>query len=130
MHLQRSAKEVRTLTASACHFLFNVSLGSAVVVLLSYGFYRDDHTSMIWAASLLGLWFLSTAVFFARRLVLRCALCSVPLWSGQKCQKHKKAKPALGVSYRLGVASGVVFKGRYRCPYCGEPFSARKSRRR
>lgn len=73
------------------------------------------------------VWSLSTLVFFVRFSSLKCSLCMNPVWAGRKCQKHSKAKPALGLSYRLGVALSVIFKGYYRCPYCGEPFSARKT---
>jgi hypothetical protein len=31
-------------------------------------------------------------------------------------------------SYRLGIATSVVFKEEYRCPSLGEPFSAKRVR--
>ena len=129
MHLHRSAHNLRTLKVGAWHYLLNVLMGTAAVGIMGYSLYDGDRFYMVVGSLVLAFCILSSALFFLRRLSLRCPLCSVPLWSGQKCQKHRKVKPALGVSYRLGVASAVIFKGSYRCPYCGEPFSARKSRR-
>jgi hypothetical protein len=50
----------------------------------------------------------------------RCPLCFVPSFSHQLYARSNKAKHFLG-SYSLFVAICVIFKGRFRCPYCGEP---------
>lgn len=109
--------------------MFNVLLGLSVPGVLGYGFYADR---LIWTrvgAAMIVVWILSLLVFFIKRTSVRCPLCMVPLWANQKCQRNSKVKPVLGVSYRLGVANSVIFRGHYRCPYCGEPFSARESRK-
>jgi hypothetical protein len=51
---------------------------------------------------------------------IRCPLCHGKLLASQKCVRSRNARTSLG-SYRLGVAKGVLLKGYFRCPYCGEP---------
>lgn len=129
MHRHRSARTLRSLKASAWHFLLNMLLGLLGIGLLGYGYFSHDHFWVVMGACTLGIWMLSIGLFFIQRGSLRCPLCMVPVWAGKKCQRHRKVKPALGVSYRLGVACAVIFLGHYRCPYCGEPFSAREARK-
>lgn len=130
MHRHHSVHTLKSLHRAAYHFLANIVLALAGVGMLGYGVYLHDHFWAVLGACTLGLWLLSTGLFFIQRSSLRCPLCLVPVWAGKKCQKHRKAKPALGISYRLGVAVAVIFRGHYRCPYCGEPFSSREVRKR
>lgn len=51
---------------------------------------------------------------------VRCPLCHGKLLASQKCVHSRNAHTSLG-SYRLGVAKGVLTRGHFRCPYCGEP---------
>lgn len=50
----------------------------------------------------------------------RCPLCLNPPLVPRRCQKHRTAQTFAG-SYRLRVALSVFFRGRFTCPYCGEP---------
>lgn len=59
---------------------------------------------------------------------LRCPLCMVPPLQGRRCAKHNSAERLLG-SHRLRVAQTILFKGCFRCPYCGE-FTAMQVRER
>lgn len=128
MHHQRSAYSLRRIRRVAYHFLLNVVLGIIAISAVVYSVYYQNET---WLYASLGgvvFWLISSVFFYIKGAGVRCSLCMTPLWLGRKCQKHKNVKPALGVSYRLGMATAVVFKGHYRCPYCGEPFSALKIR--
>ncbi len=49
-----------------------------------------------------------------------CPLCRTPVLSPMRCMKHRKARRLLG-SYQLRVALAIMFKERFRCPYCNEP---------
>lgn len=130
MHHQRSSYALKLLKMGAVHFMLNLLLGCAALSTIGYYFYQNDQTGVYMGLGMIVVWLLSMLAFAIRGAALKCSLCMSPIWSGRKCQKHSKVKPALGVSYRLGVAMGVLFKGSYRCPYCGEPFSARKARGR
>jgi len=125
MHHQRSTYSLRLLRRGAYHFLFNLVLGIAALSAVAYSTFYNNESWLYTSLGLLGFWILSLIVFYVKGSALRCSLCMAPLWSSRKCQKHKNAKKALG-SYRLPVATSVLFKGHYRCPYCGEPFSAKK----
>ncbi len=108
--------------------MLNGLLGLVALGAVVYSVIRHDEIGLYVSLGLVAFWLLSVGFFFLKGSALRCSLCMAPLWSNRKCQKHKKVKPALGVSYRLGIAASVVFKGEYRCPYCGEPFSAKRVR--
>lgn len=49
-----------------------------------------------------------------------CPLCRTPVLAPIGCMKHRKARRLLG-SYQLRVALAIMFKERFRCPYCNEP---------
>lgn len=128
MHHQRSKHALRLLRRGAYHYMLNGLLGLAALGAVVHSVIHQDEMGLYVGLGLMALWLLSMGVFFLKGAALRCSLCMAPLWSNRKCQKHRKVKPVLGVSYRLGIAASVVFKGAYRCPYCGEPFSAKRVR--
>ena len=108
--------------------MFNIFLATGAIGCFVYGAATYDDQKMFIGGGFAVLWLVSVIVFFLKGASMRCPLCLNPVWVGRKCQKHSKVKPALGMSYRLGIATAVIFKGYYRCPYCGEPFNAREIR--
>ena len=130
MHRHRSRSTLRRFKLLAWHFLFNIFFVAVWVGVLLYGALQDQRHLLIAGVSMMGGWVFSVIVFFVRRSSVRCPLCMAPTWGSQKCVRNTKAKRALGLSYRLGVAISMITKGHYRCPYCGEPFSARETRER
>jgi uncharacterized membrane protein len=48
-----------------------------------------------------------------------CPLCRTPVLAPMRCMKHRRARSLLG-SYRMRVAFAIMFKDRFRCPYCNE----------
>lgn len=48
-----------------------------------------------------------------------CPLCLTPPIAHRRCSRHRFAQRLLG-GYRLHVAISVIFRTRFRCPYCGE----------
>lgn len=128
MHLQSSPKSLKRLRGGAYHFFLNIALALAAAVYFCRSALNDNEQGVYIGCGLGLLSFMSVVVFFLRFSSFRCPLCMSPVWGSRKCQKHKTIKPALGVSYRLGIALAVISKGRYRCQYCGEPFSAKRCR--
>ncbi len=59
----------------------------------------------------------------------RCPLCLTPSLAKKNCSKHRNARRLLG-SYRLRVALSILFRGHFRCPYCGEPTAMEVRERR
>ncbi len=50
----------------------------------------------------------------------RCPLCLTPVLSAARCSTHRSARSLLG-SHRLRVATAILFKDSFHCPYCHEP---------
>ena len=48
-----------------------------------------------------------------------CPLCWTPVLASMGCAKHRKARRLMG-SHRLRVALAILFRNRFRCPYCNE----------
>lgn len=57
----------------------------------------------------------------------KCPLCRVPVLSAKRCSKNTNSKSFLG-SHRLRVALQILFKNRFRCPYCNETTEIRSRR--
>ncbi len=79
----------------------------------------------------LGILGVTLAIALYQRILsarARCPLCMMPPLVRQGCAKHRSARKLFG-SHRLRVAAAIVFKGSFRCPYCGEP-TAMKVRQR
>ena len=49
----------------------------------------------------------------------RCPLCLGTPLAHNACVTHRKTRLLFG-SYRLYVALSIIFRGHFRCPYCGE----------
>ncbi|NWK56633.1 hypothetical protein HW115_13505 [Verrucomicrobiaceae bacterium N1E253] len=105
----------------------NILIAMSAIGVLAYGAYTYDQKLVYCGVGVGALWLISVSLFMVKGGSLKCPLCMNPVWASRKCQKHSRVKPALGVSYRLGIATSVAFRGHYRCPYCGERFSAHKS---
>ena len=48
-----------------------------------------------------------------------CPLCWTPVLASMGCSKHHDARRLMG-SHRLRVATSILFKDQFRCPYCNE----------
>lgn len=48
-----------------------------------------------------------------------CPLCWAPVLGPKYCAKHRNARKFMG-SHRLRVALAILFKNRFRCPFCDE----------
>jgi hypothetical protein len=48
-----------------------------------------------------------------------CPLCVTPVLANKSCSKNRHARQLFG-SYRMRVATTILFRNLFRCPYCGE----------
>ncbi|BDS06250.1 hypothetical protein NT6N_12900 [Oceaniferula spumae] len=129
MHRQSSTHSLRALKSASYHFLFNILLAISGIVIIGCGLVIQEKLWVTIGASCLLFTGLSIAVFFLRCYSWRCPLCIGRVWVKSGCRRHRKAVKAMGISYRLGVATAVIRHKPYRCPYCGEPFSSTQSLR-
>jgi dTMP kinase len=100
--------------------LFKWLVIGAATVLLGYSLCigKNDLTHLA-----IGLFALSVPLTLALWLSAgraRCPLCIGNPLAHNACVTHRKTRRLFG-SYRLYVALSILLKGRFRCPYCGEP---------
>lgn len=93
-------------------------IGSAGILAYSLCVANYEFTQLA-----VGLIWLAVCVGVVQRLLAgraRCPLCiGHPLMHGA-CSTHRSIRPLFG-SHQMRVAIAVVFRGWFRCPYCGEP---------
>lgn len=63
---------------------------------------------------------LSSCIQWVLAAQTKCPLCITPVLATKNCSKNKKAKRFFG-SYRLRVATSLLLRNYFRCPYCSEP---------
>lgn len=86
---------------------------------LSYGTWTRDIKWIAVGGTFFGLILLLLIFNMITNARLRCPLCMVPPLQNRGCSKHRNVQRILG-SHRLKVATSILFKGLFTCPYCGE----------
>lgn len=131
MHKMPSVQAIRRLRVAAFLLLAKCLLAPAAAWVLIHSFaIYDRQLTMIG----LGMVLLLGLVVILQWLIsnrANCPLCMAPVLADKNCMKHRSVSSLLG-SYRLQVAAALIFTGRFRCQYCGEPTQlvVRRSRRR
>jgi cytochrome bd-type quinol oxidase subunit 1 len=96
-------------------FMIAWSLG-----VILYAIYESNKELLLYGLAMIA----STLIVAISQWILaartRCPLCLTPVLAHKSCSKNRNARPLMG-SYRLRVATAVLFKGWFRCPYCNEP---------
>ncbi|KAB2643062.1 MAG: hypothetical protein DVB26_00625 [Verrucomicrobia bacterium] len=114
---------------AALLLLSNRLLMVALPILLGYSLIIGDRDLTHFSLALVAVSVLFSIILWGLVARLRCPLCiGLPLaMSGSV--KSRLARSLLG-SYPLRVASGILMKGYFRCPYCGEFTSVEVRRHR
>ena len=120
MHHPRSISSARRLRIAGI-----LLLGSRLLILVSGGLLLvslldNDRLLMILGSGLLIISFMLIIAQWIAASHAGCPLCRTPVLAPMRCMKHRHARSFLG-SYRLRVAFAIMFKERFRCPYCNEP---------
>jgi len=119
MHHPRSICDVRRLRLASLLLLGNRMLILTAGSLLLVSFFANDQHLMVFGSILVATSFVLIIVQWIVALHAGCPLCRTPVLAPMGCAKHRKAKWLLG-SYKLRVALSIMFKERFRCPYCNE----------
>ncbi len=120
MHRLASAEILRKFRiASVVVILTYLSVPTAVV-MLGYGLWNHRQDWLVYAGISVVAGVFLAGLNFAMSGRLRCPLCLVPPLLNRRCSKHRTALKLFG-SHRLRVAHSILFKDKFRCPYCGEP---------
>lgn len=93
-------------------------LGS--VAFFAYSLFLNHQDHLILAASLIGVGVVILIIHWISAARARCPLCLTPSLAKKSCSKNRGAQRFLG-SYRLKVATSIIFTNSFRCPYCNEP---------
>jgi len=120
MHHPRSISDVRRLRLASLLLLGNRLLILTAGSLLLVSLFANDQHLMVFGSILVAV---SLALIVAQGIVAAhagCPLCRTPVLAPMGCVKHRKARRLLG-SYKLRVALAILFRERFRCPYCNEP---------
>jgi hypothetical protein len=120
MHRLPSHQALVRLRLSAFLFIFAWLFVPLSVTTLVYSLVADLPDFTLLAAIFAAAWLvlmISQSITASRT---RCPLCMVPPLAKKSCSKHRDARKLLG-SYRLRAAMAILFRGRFRCPYCNEP---------
>ena len=111
-------KSLIAIRAAAVFFLFQRLLGVLFIALVAYGaavFRMDVINGGLMAG---GLWVGLRIAQFLMFTPCRCPLCLGSVFARSRCLPHRKATRLLG-SHRLATSLGILFKGRFKCVYCG-----------
>lgn len=119
MHRLSSILDVFRLQVSAVLFFLRYALLVSTFSTLFYSVLVADRDLAVLAMILGGLTLITVTTQWLLSPRTRCPLCLTPILSPKKCSKHRKARKLMG-SHRLLVASQILFKGTFRCPYCHE----------
>lgn len=95
-----------------------LAIGSVVMLAYSLCVANQEFTQLS-----IGLIWISVCVGVVQWLLAgraRCPLCIGPPLVHGDCSTHRSIRPLFG-SHQIRVALSVVFRGWFRCPYCGEP---------
>lgn len=93
---------------------------TTAIICMVWGLISDDNPVMRVGLGLLIAAMVLVMMQWWYAAATRCPLCHAPVMASNGCSRNRKARKFLG-SYRLQVALAVLFSGRFRCPYCGEP---------
>jgi predicted RNA-binding Zn-ribbon protein involved in translation (DUF1610 family) len=120
MHRLPSKKSIIRMRATAILICLKFLTATAAGICISWGIIADDDKSSIAGLALLIATFILAIAQWILAAKTYCPLCHTPVMSSKRCSRSRKARKFLG-SYKLQVALAVIFTGRFRCPYCGEP---------
>jgi hypothetical protein len=119
MHRPRTKSSVFLFRIAAILLFANWLLAPAAVGLLGKSLLTYNHPMTV-AGSGLGVFCMLLVVTqWIAGSAATCPLCRTAVLAPKDCSKHRRAKTLLG-SHRLRVALEILFRNRFRCPYCNE----------
>jgi hypothetical protein len=128
MHRFPSKSVILRFRFSAVLFILRCALFVCGFPLLLWSMLMDVREWFFVAVGMLGFFPVVIVLQWMVATKARCPLCFAQPLIHSGCVKSRKAR-RLFFSYRLQVSLTSLFKGYFRCPYCGEP-SEMKARER
>ena len=119
MHQLRSKNTIRRFRFVALLSCLKFVLIPTVIGMMIYSLIKLNHPLVLVTAGLVAFTVLISILLWLFAIDVRCPLCMTPFMAKPGCAKHRRARSYMG-SYRIPVATGILFKGRFICPYCNE----------
>ena len=119
MHNLRSKNTIRRFKFVALLSFMKVALIPMVIGTMIYSLIKLDPRWVSVTAGLAAFTVLISILRWFFAINVRCPLCMTPFMAKPGCAKHRRARRYMG-SYHIPVATGILFKGRFTCPYCNE----------
>ena len=129
MHRFSHASMISRFRWSSFLFILRHVLLAAGLLMLGHAVYVDDRDRVFWGVGVLGASLVTALLQWILAARVRCPLCMTQVLAHKSCSRHRSARTLLG-SHRLRVSVTVLFRGYFRCPYCGEPTAMEVRRRR
>jgi len=119
VHHFGSSSSLRRLKWASVILLLTIPLCLALIGFLVRGLAFHDEQALKICLILLAALPCMGLLLAMTGFSLRCPLCRGLLMRRATCSVSSKARRTLG-SLRLRIATGALFRGNFRCPYCGE----------
>jgi len=129
MHQLRSKNTVRRFRFVGLLSCVKFALIPMVIGMIIYSLIKRDPHWVSVTAGLVAFTVLISVLLWFFAVNVRCPLCMTPFMAKLGCAKHRRARTYMG-SYRIPVATGILFKGRFTCPYCNERTAIKVRERR
>lgn len=129
MHRLPNTHSVNRFRFAAFLLLVKWLLVFASAGLLGYSLWAGNRQLTLLAMVLLGLAVLTMFLQWLVAARARCPLCIGHPLAHKACATHRHTRRFCG-SYRVYVAICVIFRGCFRCPFCGEPTAVEVRQRR
>ncbi len=129
MHNLRSKNTIRRFKFAALLSCMKVALIPIVIGMIIYSLINLDPYWVSVTAGLVAFTLLISVLLWFFSIDVRCPLCMTPFMAKPGCAKHRRARTYMG-SYRIPVATGILFKSRFTCPYCNERTAIKVRERR
>jgi hypothetical protein len=120
MHRFRSKSIINRFRLVALLVCLKFLLLPTAIALAVTSIARSDMEMVILALWLGGAAIVLVIIQWITAARTRCPLCMTPVLAKKACSKHRHSRRLFG-SYRLRVATSVLTRGRFTCPYCNEP---------
>lgn len=119
MHRLPSNSSIFRFRCSSLLLWLSVLCFLSGLVVMALGFVHSRDWQVLLGGQLVGSGLAAYALEWVLSSRARCPLCMIPPLHPKRCQKNRRARRLLG-SYRLQVATSVLFRDHFHCPYCGE----------
>ncbi len=119
MHRLPSSSSIIRFRCSSLLLWLSILTFLSGLMVMSVGFFHSRDGDVLLGGKLVASGLAAYVMEWALSSRARCPLCMIPPLHPKRCQKNRRARRLLG-SYRLRVATSVMFQNHFQCPYCGE----------